>query len=1329
MQAMILSRRFHHATRRLGGSFFDFATTANPLSGKAVRAAAWFAGVMLLSAQPADALYVIGPAPGLYSAVSDSGHYDSTYTAANLFNFNVAGIPLNTQLNDSAEFAKNGGGTSYVAFSLDQVYTNVGSLFYAQRSGGIASADKVSQISVWTGSTPFAAMDPGTSPDTVVTITNAQGAIWNEYLMTNFISGQYFLLKLDQAVDDGNPGGRELRLGSTTPSTNTVPPAAQLWTALGISEFMADNEHTVTDEDGDYSGWVEIFNPTASDLSLGNWFLTSSSNNLTQWQIPNVTVPANDYIVIFASGKNRTNVTAELHTNFKLSVGGGYLALVDPNNNVVSVFDDYPAQTADVSYGRDAISLNDIGYFANPTPANANSATGYNAAPGVVFSQAGGTFTNPFQLEITDSVTNAAIYYTLDGSPPTVASLLYTQPITVSNSVQVRARVFESGLMPGAPHSETYLLLANDLVNTNSDLPAIVIYNFDAGSVPQDGDQFANIAVYEPSNGVTSLTNPPTFNTRALIEVHGSSTAAFPKQAFSVDFVDDLNNDANYTPLGLPAQSDFILYAPDPFEPVLIHNPLIYQISNDIGRYAPRTRMCEVYLNTSGGALSAANYNGIYVLEERITWDPNRVNINKTHNVDQLHPNDNTGTNVTGGYIMKIDRLDPGDSGFNSAGQLIVYDKPSEDNITMLERIPQQQYLQTYMDSFGDALNSSSYTNLLIGYPAYVDVPSAIDHHILNVMAFNVDALRLSAYFYKDRNDKIFFGPIWDFDRSQGSTDGRDFSPLYWSSLSPPPDFGTDYFNYSWWGRMFTDIDFWQAWIDRYQDLRTGPLSTNHIYSVIDSLVAQVQHEQPREVARWPSLTTPRSGTITIYNYSYTFPGTYQGEVSFLKQWYADRLNFMDTNFLPRPALNSSGGGFAPGFSLVMTSPGGGGIYYTTNGLDPRISGGTIRPGALAYTGPIPLTTNTTFMARAFNPAHQNLTGTNNPPLNSPWSGLIQAVFVPATAPVIMQSPTGLDAYIGQSPVFTVQTTGSPTPGYQWKFNSVNLAGQTNSQLTLANLQTNQSGIYSFTASNAFGSATASFALNVTVKPNLVITEAMSSESKGTNNSTLDHEDWWELSNLGAFAVNLQGYRFDDSHDSLTNGDVITNAVSIAPGESIVLAEDMTPTQFQLWWGAAQLPAHLQIITYPSIGFSSSGDNIYLWNAAATSVTDTVAAVAFPAATRGVSFSYNLNTQMFGQLSAVGTRGAFTAAVNGDIGSPGYFINSPRFTQLSFSPRSGLMLSFAAQPERSYFLQYKTNLTDSVWLTVTNITAISNSVTFLDPATNSSRYYRLETNP
>ncbi|MGA3142742.1 MAG: CotH kinase family protein [Verrucomicrobiota bacterium] len=1112
------------------------------------------------------------------------------------------------------------------------------------------------------------------------------------------------------------------------------------WQAVGISEFMATNQSTVLDADGDPSGWIEIFNPTANDVSLSGWSLTDDTNNLRQWLFPNVVIPdagdangSDNFLVVFASGKNRTNNTAELHTNFKLPVNGGFLALVDAKTNIVSVFSAYPPQQPDVSYGLDPFNPNLAGYFPAATPGDANFIGGTNFSPAVVFSRTGCTFVAPFTLQLSTASNNATIHYTLDGSAPTSDSAVYSSSISITGSVQVRARAFGSGLMPGPLHSETFLKLDSSLVSTNSNLPAIVLYNFGAGSVPYNDtvgatDQFVNVSIYEPLNGVTSLTNAPTLTARAGLIVRGSSTESLPKKAFSMEFWDDLNNSADYSPLGLPAESDFVLYAPDNFEPVLIHNPLIYQLSNEVGRYAPRTRLVEVYLVTTAGPVTATSYNGIYVLEEKIKWDKNRVDIDKIHSVDNLHPQDNTSPNVTGGYLMKIDRLGPGESGFSAAGQTIVYDEPKEADIKTPQRAPQQQYLQNYMNAFGTALNGASYTNLTNGFRAYVDVPSWLDHHILNVMAFNVDALRLSAYFYKERTNGLFFGPIWDFDRSQGSTDGRDFSPLYWRA--PIPDYGTDFFNYPWWGRMFTDIDFWQAWIDRYEDLRAGVLSTNHIYADIDALVAQVQAEEPREIARWPTLTTPRSGTITISGYSYTFPGTCQGEVNFLKKWYADRLYFMDTNFLAKPLYSNTSGAITNGATLVLTAPGAT-IYYTTNGADPRVSGGGVLSNALVYSSAIALTTNVTILARAYNASHHNLTGANNPPLSSPWSGLASENFVLVFAPVITQRSADLWAYVGQSPTFTVQASGSPAPTYQWQFNGTNLIGQTNSQLTLTSLGTNQTGTYSILVTNLAGGTNASFVLTVTPKPNLVITEAMSSESKGTINSTLDHLDWWELTNLGDFPVNLQGYRFDDDHDSFSDADTLTNNVTIAPGESIILAEDMTPDQFRTWWGPQNLPAQLQIITYPSIGFSSSGDAVYLWNAAANSLTDTVASVTFPAATRGVSFGYDPVSNTFGGLSVAGQSGAFVAAVNGDIGSPGAILNLPRFTSFNFNSASGFNLSFVTQPNLNYRLEYKNDLAAPAWTTLTNFTAVSTLFLITDPVadTNSARFYRVVVTP
>lgn len=862
----------------------------------------------------------------------------------------------------------------------------------------------------------------------------------------------------------------------------------------------------------------------------------------------------------------------------------------------------------------------------------------------------------------------------------------------------------------------------------------MVLYNFGQASIPTDDtygstDQFVNVSIYEPVNGVTELTNLPTLTARAGFHIHGSSTESLPKHAFSLEFWDDLDNSADYSPLGLPAESDFVLYAPDNFEPVLIHNPLIYQLSNEIGRYAPRTCLVEVYLVTNTGPVLATNYNGIYVLEEKIKWGKNRVDIDKIHSVDNLHPLDNTAPDDTGGYLMKIDRLGPGESGLNAAGQTIDYDEPHEFDLDTPQRAPQQQYLQNYMNAFGAALNGASYTNLTNGFRAYIDEPSWLDHHILNVMAFNVDALRLSAYFYKPRTNSLVFGPLWDFDRSQGSTDGRDFSPLYWRA--PIPDYGSDYFNYSWWGRMFTDIDFWQAWIDRYEDLRDGgPLSTNHIYADVDALVAQVQAEEPREAARWPSLTKPRSGTISISGYSYTFPGTYQGEVNFLKQWYADRLNFIDTNFLAKPLFSNNTGAITNGATLVLTGAGAT-IYYTTNGSDPRLPGGGLASNALAYGSAIALSANIIITARAYSASHHNLTGTNNPPLSSPWSGLARESFVLAAAPVITQRPADLTAYVGQNPVFTVAASGNPAPVYQWQFNHANLASQTNAQVALSNLQTNQTGTYSVSVTNLAGSTNASFVLTVTPKPNLVITEVMSSEAKSINGSTLATSDWWELSNLGDFPVNLQGWRFDDDHDSFSDADTITNNVTIAPDESVVLVEGMSPDDFRAWWGPQNLPNRLQIITYASIGFSSSGDAVYLWNAAATAVTDTVASVTFPSATRGVSFGYEPVAKTFGAPSVAGRSGAFAATVNGDVGSPGMILNLPRFTGYNLNAASGFNFSFVTQSNLNYLVEYKSDLAAPTWIAFTNFIGAANVFTVTDPVigANSARYYRVVVTP
>ncbi|HEY0457310.1 MAG TPA: lamin tail domain-containing protein, partial [Verrucomicrobiae bacterium] len=120
-----------------------------------------------------------------------------------------------------------------------------------------------------------------------------------------------------------------------------------------ISEFMAVNNRTLPDEDGDFSDWIEIHNGGTNTVNLGGWYLTDKISQLTEWQFPATNLAPNGYLIVFASGKDRRVAGAPLHTNFKLGSDGEYLALVQPDGTTIaSAFSPkFPAQVADVSYG------------------------------------------------------------------------------------------------------------------------------------------------------------------------------------------------------------------------------------------------------------------------------------------------------------------------------------------------------------------------------------------------------------------------------------------------------------------------------------------------------------------------------------------------------------------------------------------------------------------------------------------------------------------------------------------------------------------------------------------------------------------------------------------------------------------------------------------------------------------------------------------------------------------------------------------------------------------------------------------------------------------
>ncbi len=144
--------------------------------------------------------------------------------------------------------------------------------------------------------------------------------------------------------------------------------------AVVISEFMADNESTIQDEDGDFSDWIEVRNTAGDTVNLDGWYVTDDAEELTKWRFPNINLGANEHLLLYASSKDRRVAGDELHTNFRLSNNGEYLALVQPDGATIEYeyAPQFPAQSNDVSYGVSA-DLSTVGYFVTPTPAAPNT--------------------------------------------------------------------------------------------------------------------------------------------------------------------------------------------------------------------------------------------------------------------------------------------------------------------------------------------------------------------------------------------------------------------------------------------------------------------------------------------------------------------------------------------------------------------------------------------------------------------------------------------------------------------------------------------------------------------------------------------------------------------------------------------------------------------------------------------------------------------------------------------------------------------------------------------------------------------------------------------
>jgi hypothetical protein len=418
-----------------------------------------------------------------------------------------------------------------------------------------------------------------------------------------------------------------------------------------------------------------------------------------------------------------------------------------------------------------------------------------------------------------------------------------------------------------------------DITFTESKLPIVVI-NSDRQEIFNDPKTIATIGIiYNGESQTNSLSDPfNEFEGICGIEIRGESSQSFDKKSYGFEMWDEAGNDIDTGFLDFPAEEDFILYGPYS-DKSLINNRLAMKLANELGHYASRTRFVELMLND--------DYVGIYILMEKIKRGKNRIDVAK------LEETEISGDDLTGGYIFRVDKgsYDGWPSKYpalnDQGGVFYQYYYPNQDEI----RPEQKSYISSFVGDFEDAVMSPTYKNNQgKHYTDYINLRSFVDNFIMNEIAKNVDAYRLSTYFYKDKDSKggkINCG-YWDFNLAYGNADycggvQTDGWQYYQCDHGGYPLF---------WDRMLQDTLFTNALKCRWESLRETKLHTDTIFQYIDEFVDELDGAQQRNFDRWQVM-----GVYLWPNaWFYAQATSHEAVIVQQKNWLSERLTWIDQN-------------------------------------------------------------------------------------------------------------------------------------------------------------------------------------------------------------------------------------------------------------------------------------------------------------------------------------------------------------------------------------------------------------------------------------------------
>lgn len=404
-----------------------------------------------------------------------------------------------------------------------------------------------------------------------------------------------------------------------------------------------------------------------------------------------------------------------------------------------------------------------------------------------------------------------------------------------------------------------------------SDLPIIIIDTYGAEINGDDVEAFMNVFDSKPVN---RSSDKPKLSIPITIKQRGQSSMTFPKKQYGITTKDMANDDNSVEFLGMAKENAWVLngsYA----DKSLLRNYLGFEFFRPVSVWAPHSVFCEVYINTGNDPENPYNYMGIYSLIEKIKIDKSRLNI------DKLKQSDESGEELTGGYIVAKDKKKPDDGFFATQMNDFVYVSPSDKKITK----KQKDYISGYVNKFVDAVYSSNFDDPQKGYAQYIDIDSTVTSLCINELLKSIDGFSHSMYYYKPRGDKLYAGPPWDFDLSAGNVDFRTGTdPVGWYVVS--------------WDvlprRLMEGKNFVEAFKAKWKELRAGTLSDANIDKLIDNGIKIIDKAKERSFARWPNQWNGNFVWPNPMDSKLTF--TYDDEIRNMKDYLHGRVKWIDEN-------------------------------------------------------------------------------------------------------------------------------------------------------------------------------------------------------------------------------------------------------------------------------------------------------------------------------------------------------------------------------------------------------------------------------------------------